>query len=336
MPFLRDSVESILAQTFRDFELLAIDDGSSDESSVYLRGLTDARVRYHRLDHKGQVTAMNYGLTVARAPLIARMDSDDVAYPNRLAKQIHFLADHPRCALLGCQFDCIDDLGYITGRGQHPQSDPAIRWRMLFACPFLHPGSMYRGETVLSVGGYREEAAPAEDYDLWTRMACQGELANHPGVLLKYRLHAQSISVRHSLRQVENSSLIAGRYAASLGLDGQVFRELHLLLSQGSEPSSFTLETLTTAFDAARRLLGDGRGTPMPELDYMVRSTEEQFRWRCLEMVERQPFRLRRVWQWLQAAKRFDPERGTVCSMLTRRLKSVFRLPGEAAAGHSS
>lgn len=212
-PYLGEAIESLLAQTFEDFEVLAIDDGSTDDTLVELARYhaLDPRVRPVCLPPSGQAQAMNLGLQLARGELIARMDADDVALPERLARQVEFLEANPEVAVLGSQYELMDAKGASLGYVAHPCG--AIEVKQALArhwSALCHPAVMMRREAALRVGGYRPYFAPAEDFDFWLRMSQVGDLGNLDEVLLRYRFHPSSLSFRQARRQAF-SVLVAAR-----------------------------------------------------------------------------------------------------------------------------
>jgi len=207
--WLRDAVESVLSQTFTDLELLIIDDGSADETSSiaeeYARG--DRRVHIIRQSGLGLVAALNRGISEARAPFIARLDSDDLAASERIERQLGFLRTHPEIGLLGSWAEKID------ARGKHVGwLKPETRPRELIAIlqsrnPFIHSSIMLRTEIARRLGGYRGAFKAAEDYDLWLRVAEVTTIANLPEVLIRYRWHAGNVIKRDALRQAFSARL---------------------------------------------------------------------------------------------------------------------------------
>lgn len=205
--YLAPALDSILAQTFGDFELIAVDDGSKDNSLSILNDYAsrDARVRVISRPNTGIVGALTDGIAAARAPLIARMDGDDLSLPQRFEKQITYLNAHPECVLLGTQVLLIDDEGApirIKGetRFTHDEIDYAHLNR---SWPVVHPTVMMRRSAIDAVGGYREEFKWLEDLDLFLRLAEVGKLANLPDVLLHYRMHLSSVCHTHKDAQAE-------------------------------------------------------------------------------------------------------------------------------------
>jgi len=183
------AVASILAQTLEEFELLVVDDGSSDATEAILTRVRDPRLRLLRQPPLGLVPALNRGLQAARGALVARMDADDVAHPKRLARQVEAFAGRPELALVGTGWRV------LTARGAPrvvlpPASDADIRTGMASANVLAHPTVMYRRTAVLGVGGYRPAFLLAEDYDLWLRLLGRHAAACVPEVLLDYREHA--------------------------------------------------------------------------------------------------------------------------------------------------
>src|SRR5579883_1018190 len=191
--YIGAAIESLFAQTFADFELLVIDDGSSDETVAIVEGLGKSDRRLHLLRNPGMglVDALNFGIAAARAPLIARMDADDIALPERLQRQYEYLAAHPDIDAVGTQVHFIDANGARTGKSSAlPQDPAAVAKTLLKFCCLRHPTVTMRKAAAERAGGYRAEFVAAEDLDLWLRLAEHGELANLPEALLLYRLHA--------------------------------------------------------------------------------------------------------------------------------------------------
>jgi Sulfotransferase family/Glycosyl transferase family 2 len=203
--YLAEAVESILGQTFRDFEFLIIDDGSTDRSLAILKryAARDARIRLSSGPNAGLVARLNEMLHQARGDLIARMDADDVALPERFARQVEFLRSHPEVDVVGGAQEHVGAKGHLLSVHYDPQGHEEIDERALAgACPINHPSVMMRRKAVLAVGGYRAEMLPAEDLDLWLRMGERGRLANLPEVITRYRLHESSVSASLQLRQL--------------------------------------------------------------------------------------------------------------------------------------
>ena len=182
--YVAEAVESVLAQTFTDFELITIDDGSTDRSSRILEGYAglDSRIRLVSRPNTGIVGALNEGASMARGEIIARMDADDVSLPERFAKQFEYLLAHPDCDAAGSRVLLIDPEGApiceINEERSHEEIDRAHMSRRTGA--ITHPAAMMRSEALHAVGGYRQECLWAEDFDLFLRMAEIGRLANLP------------------------------------------------------------------------------------------------------------------------------------------------------------
>ena len=208
LPFLREAVESILGQTFSDFELLVIDDGSTDGSTAYLEALADPRLRLFRRAHTGLIPGLNFGLAEARTDLIARMDADDVARPERLQRQWEYMNHHPEVVLLGTRVQVIDGIGRLLG----PEADLPIGHPDIVARftqprkmnPLVHPSVMFRREAALRCGGYRDDFPVAEDSDLWRRMARIGRLHILAEPLLLLRKHGGNVTRTKALQSLES------------------------------------------------------------------------------------------------------------------------------------
>jgi hypothetical protein len=321
MPYLPETVESIRAQSFDDFELIALDDGSTDASAQYLSSVADGRLRIEKLQRGGLSAALNHGLKIAQAPIIARIDADDVAMPDRFRQQYEYLSQHPDCLALGCQSQQINERGEPTGEGHYPTSAAAIRWEALFRSPILHPGSMYRRDHVVAVGGYRKEFDVAEDYDLWTRLLTRGTLGNLPQQLLRYRIHARSVCAVHKEKQVRQGGRVAGAYITALGagIEARCMEGLYLFLATGKPPESCSMDELIRAFHAARSFMQAQTKEHDPQLDAGIRRQQDGLRWRCTLLAEQNWRRPWRALTWLRRAGRVDPNKAGLSSLLRRR-----------------
>jgi glycosyltransferase involved in cell wall biosynthesis len=208
--YLVDAVQSMLAQTYGDFECIVVDDGSTDRTSQLLADLAsrDPRVRAMRVPHAGIVEALNAGLYAARGELIARMDADDISLPQRLEKQIQFLDSHPEVVALGTKVILVDPydspLWEIDVKVDHVQiEDELLRgngWAV------FHPSVVIRKSALDKSGVYRPEYQWSEDLDLFLRLAQCGKIANLPDVLLRYRQHFASVNrtkLELQMRRVE-------------------------------------------------------------------------------------------------------------------------------------
>lgn len=202
--YLTEAVESILNQKFRDFEFLVIDDGSTDNSLNLLRqyAARDTRLQVITRENRGEAFTANELLTYARGEFVARMDQDDIALPNRFELQVNFLKENPKVVALGGAYQMIDSAGRYLTTLIPPQTDIEIQQLNLAGHTAINnPTAMMRRMSMKLVGGYNIELHLVDDLDLWLRLGEVGELANLADVLLKYRLHDQSISAMAGMKQ---------------------------------------------------------------------------------------------------------------------------------------
>lgn len=208
--FLPQAVESILNQSFTDFELVAIDDGSTDHSYEILAEYQqhDPRIKIHRQpQNKGLVEALNTGCQFATGEYIARMDADDVSLPHRFEKQLAFMRNNPEVGVLGAWVDYVDEHGLYPGRVWHPPVSPwVIKWRLLFGPPLAHPTWIFRRKLGESLGFYRP--LKVEDYDFLVRASRLTQIANVPEVLLHYRFWSQSKSTVNAKTEAPTTASI--------------------------------------------------------------------------------------------------------------------------------
>jgi len=216
--FLAAAIESVLAQTFGDFEFLILDDGSRDATrAIALHyAASDPRIRVIARENRGLVASLNELVDVSRAPLIARMDADDVCLPQRFERQVGFMTAYPAVGVLGCWTDDIDenDAPYPLDAIDHPIDHHAFLFAIDAGLPLLcHPAVMFRREVVQSVGGYHPAFSHSEDLDLWLRLASVTQVANLPERLLRYRHYSQQVSSRHATVQQTNAAISRLAYA---------------------------------------------------------------------------------------------------------------------------
>lgn len=200
---ISSAIESILSQDFADFELVIVDDASTDGTPTILR---DVASQDHRVNvvmnttNQGMGRSFNRGVSVSRGRYIARMDGDDVALSGRFAGQVAALESDPGFAVVGGQLELIDEHGTWVGNRQYPLTDDALKRNILRFSPFAHPATMIRRAAIEEAGGYDQRYTPAEDLDLWCRLGRRWKFANLSDYVLRYRLHNRSMTARHSRR----------------------------------------------------------------------------------------------------------------------------------------
>ncbi len=194
-PWVKDAVASVLAQTLADLELVVVDDGSADATPALLAGIADRRLRVERRPRAGLTRALNLALGLARAPIVARLDADDVALPERLARQVAFLDAHPEIGVLGSAAREVNGEGREVRVVRPPEDDAALRRALIRRNPMVHSTVTMRRLAVEGVGGYDARFAVAQDYDLWMRLAAVTRLANLPDALVVRRLLPGRVSV---------------------------------------------------------------------------------------------------------------------------------------------
>jgi len=196
--YLAEAIDSILAQTYGDFELIVIDDASTDRTGEILAAYGDERMRVLRNDaNRGLTVSLNIGLAAARGELIARQDADDRSHPRRLEEQVAFLDAHPEVAAVGTQAQVIDASGRRQRRldARRPVSPLAVQFSLMFIAPMAHGAAMFRRSVVWDeLHGYDESFRTSQDVELWSRIAERWQIANIDRVLLDFRVHPASVS----------------------------------------------------------------------------------------------------------------------------------------------
>lgn len=207
--FIASAIESVLVQTFRDFELVMVDDASTDRSAAIAASYSDPRIRVIRNStNEGLTRSLNRGLSTIRSEYVARLDANDVAFPTRLARQVAWLDQHPDVAALGVQAIPIDVLGrtlrrvaLLDAQWKRPTGGPWMEWYRIFDTPFVHSAVMFRRATVNEVGGYDERHPLAQDAELWMRLGRSWRLANTSEALVAFRVDSSSMTGDPSRRE---------------------------------------------------------------------------------------------------------------------------------------
>jgi hypothetical protein len=197
--FLEQAMESILRQTFSSFELIVIDDGSTDRTAAIAEGFAsgDDRIRMLRRPHEGFSATLNAGIAAGRGEYVARMDADDISASDRLQKQVAYLDSHPACVAVGAWIEVIDEAGRHIGLKTYVKTHDEISAAMLDGVsPIAHPTIVARRDALRAAGGYDARRYPSEDLDLWVRLSERGELANIGEALLQHRRHKAAMGVR--------------------------------------------------------------------------------------------------------------------------------------------
>ncbi|WP_167449057.1 glycosyltransferase [Mesorhizobium hawassense] len=276
-PYLGEALQSILHQDLADIEVIVVDDGSCDDSAAIATSISDcdSRVKVVANRGKGIVDALNMGISLARAPLVARMDCDDVSLPDRLRLQAACFEADPDLQLLGTAGLQIDRNGKPLKPMDVPIGREQLRDALARYNPMLHPTVMFRTEAVRQVGGYRSAFTYAEDYDLWLRLSETGKLANMDARLVKLRSHPGQISrvkedqqkaaaalarqsalLRRSRAEPFDASsqpaeaigaFLAWRAATGVGISSLERRDIELLLRTAGIPLATTCKLLFLA-----------------------------------------------------------------------------------------
>lgn len=237
--YLREAIDCFLHQTFRDFEFLIINDGSTDHSREIILSYDDPRIRLVDNEYNlGLAKSLNKGLELAAGQYIARQDADDISDPERLEKQVAFLDSNPMVALTGTLYETIDAHGKLIERIAMPCGFTDIRWCLLFFNPFSHSAVMFRKSVVLErIGFYNEALRYSEDYELWSRIVRRLEVANLNEYLAKVRVSPESMTATYGDKakigrriRIINISSLLGWEQANIASHEARFDEMFSLL----------------------------------------------------------------------------------------------------------
>lgn len=216
--YLQEAIDSILKQTFTDWELIIVNDGSADDTEKIIRSYNDQRIRYYKNEKNiGLIETLNKAIDFCTGEYIARMDADDISHSDRFQMQINFLDKNQDCGMCGTYAEIINEKGIKTGEIINLTTNEYLQINLLFSVPFIHPSMIIRKSALMS-HSFDADYKHAEDYDLWCRISTDYKIANIPYFLLKYRWHTENISVKNSDYQHEIKSKIIRRQLQNLGL----------------------------------------------------------------------------------------------------------------------
>lgn len=218
--FLAQAIESILGQTFTDFEFVILDFGSTDRSKAIASSYAarDNRIRLHEVPTCGVAEARNAACFLAKGQYIAIQDADDISMPDRLLWEVEFMEKHPDISLLGGAAQWVDPQARPLWTLNFPTEDHEIRSALATRCPFSQTAVLMRREAFVAVNGYRAAFAQSEDYDLWLRISEHFHCANLKQVVVKYRIHPHQASV--SRRKHQTFCAVAARASAAFRKNG--------------------------------------------------------------------------------------------------------------------
>ena len=256
IPMLKEAVESILNQTFRDFEFIIVDDGSTDDSGSYLRSITDERVKIIWSPQNNGITkSLNIGLKAASGKYIARMDADDISLPTRFEKEFAFMEAHPDVIACGARIGMLDDTSKMireARKPKRPENMDEYHVRMLFINPGpIHPTAFFRHEKMIENGiAYDERLRYAQDYGMWEALSHYGRICTLDEILLYHRKHEKQITTSRRATQMQCDKMTQKKILTALL--GQVTDEevdLHYTHSTGYFPEAVITPEVSAWYD---------------------------------------------------------------------------------------
>jgi glycosyltransferase involved in cell wall biosynthesis len=271
-PYVRGAVVSVLAQTHRDFEFVIVDDASTDGTVATIESFGDKRIRLLRNEHNvGQVPSLNRGLREARGEIVARIDADDVSLPTRLERQLAVLDADPRVGLVGSWMALVDARGRRVGSLRKTLKDYVdfLFHTLIMRVWVSHPAAAYRRESILALGGYDEATGPAEDKDLWRKLALERWDARIvPEELVLYRLHDGQLSQTRAAFQREVDARSQERFLSALA-PGAPTAEVRMLLADDPGWWQASLDARATAAGIDDVLAGAGERLELANMDWL-------------------------------------------------------------------
>ena len=210
-----DSIESILGQTYKNIELIIVDDGSTDNTKSVVEAFRDSRIRFFPRPHLGLVASANFGIAQAQGKYIARLDSDDLSSSDRIQEQVAALENDSSAVMCYTDFSVFGENAHDLKHGRFVRNSMLIALKMCFVCPLYHTTVMYRRDAINRVGGYLPATPVAEDYNLYTRLISEGPFIGLPKKLVSVRLHGTSATQQNLATMKQLTQEIAVNHAKS-------------------------------------------------------------------------------------------------------------------------
>lgn len=216
--YINEAIDSILTQTYRDFELIILNDCSKDRTEEIILSYEDDRIVYLKNQvNMGVAATLNRGLAAAKGEYVARMDADDISLPERFEKQAAYLDEHPGTAVLGAALERFGE-GIPTQLRRFSATPAEMKVDLLFTCGLAHPSVMMRRAVICELGGYDLEFEGMEDYELWCRVAREHQVTTLDEVLLRYRIHPQQVTKNPSEKYIARMRRLKAAQLSALGL----------------------------------------------------------------------------------------------------------------------
>jgi glycosyltransferase involved in cell wall biosynthesis len=274
--YLHESIESILNQSLQDFEFLIINDKSSDESVNIIKSYNDLRIRLVNNEaNLGVGASLNKGLDLARGKYIARMDCDDISYPDRLLKQVEFMDENPDVGICGTDYQA---LGMRSGRCRCPTNRDEIKCWLLFNSPLAHPSVMLRKDFIKKTGlKYNPDYSYAEDYEFWWRASQHFPLANIGEILIYYRFHPYQLTQKHKIKNENTAARVRKDQLNALGIKpNEEEFDIHLMVSNSEYETTKTfIQSVVRWFE---KLIAANKGKKIyPEPAFSALISEKAF-----------------------------------------------------------
>lgn len=288
--YLGAAITSVLQQSFSDFELIIIDDGSVDESASIVERINDPRIRFYQQENQGLAATLNKSISLARGKYIARQDQDDVLFPSRLQKQVNYLEQNRDVAMVGAAAEVWVGNERTNRLLAHPADDPSIRFGLLFDNYFVHSSVMLRRSVLEEMGGYSEDKSrqPPEDYELWSRVMRVHKLANLTETLMAYREVPNSMSRDGNnpfLRNIVKISAENIAWATGYAADSDAVLALSKLMhgDYAGLPPSMQLSEMRAVLDRAMLRITEESGASLEQMAAISQGRVNRFRYRYID-----------------------------------------------------
>ena len=223
--YICEAIDSVLGQTFRDFELIVLNDCSRDGTEDLILGYDDPRLVYVKnQQNMGVAATLNRGLALAKGEYVARMDADDISLPQRLEKQVQYLDAHPEVAVLGTDVETFDENGPLH-TGWSATDPKQMKVDLLFSCGLAHPSVMMCRNVVTELGGYDSAFEGLEDYHLWFRVSQEHGVTTLPDLLFRYRVHSAQVTKNPSEKYYHRLRMLKDLQLKALGIEDETVQE---------------------------------------------------------------------------------------------------------------